>query len=131
MRAVRIGLMLAVLSLGTPAVWAQTSTTVPSTTTTTVFLDCFGPGGIIIPCPTTTSSTSTSTTTPATTTTSTHLDCPLPGGGIGPCPTTTTTVSPIPLPGFICSLLATFDSLFAPFRQLLLPLLQRFGCPTS
>ena len=131
MRAVRIGLMLAVLALGTPSVWAQTSTTVPSTTTTTFHLDCMGPGGIIIPCPTTTSSTSTPTTMPSTTTTSTHIDCPLPGGGIGPCPTTTTTVSPGPLPGFVCSLLAALDSLFAPFQQLLQPILQLLGCPTG
>ena len=131
MRAVRIGLLMVLLSLGAPSVWAQTSTTVPSTTTTTFHLDCMGPGGIIIPCPTTTSSTSPPTTTPSTTTTSTIFDCQLPGGGVGPCPTTTTTLSSIPVPGFVCSLLATLDSLFAPFRQLLLPILQLFGCATG
>ena len=101
MRIARVGIILMLLAVGAPAVWGQTGTTSTTTlpTTTVVFADCFGPGGVLIPCP-------------STTTTSTALVSPIP-----------------PLGSFVCSLLSSLDTFFgALLRDILQPIRQFFGC---
>ncbi|HJV09682.1 MAG TPA: hypothetical protein VJ653_08365 [Acidimicrobiales bacterium] len=107
MRAVRIGLVAVLLSLGVPAVWAQT---IPTSTVTT--------------------SPSTIPSGPGTTTTTVHFECPGPGGIIIPCSSTTTStvVGSNPLAGLVCPLLAGLRGLFAPIGAFLQSLLQVFGC---
>ena len=105
MRIARVGMIVVLLVMGAPAVWGQTgttSTTTLPTTTTTIYVDCFGPGGVLIPCP-------------STTTTSTVFISPIP-----------------PLGSFVCSLLSSFDTFFgALLRDILQPIRQFFGCPSG
>ena len=121
MRTVRIGLVMVLLGIGAPAVWAQTgttSTTTMSSTTTTMHGDCLLPGGGVGACPSTT--------------TTIFVDCILPGGGVGDCPSTTTTSRPPTMPAlgsFICPLLTSLEAFFGGvLRDLLQPIRQLFGC---
>ena len=102
MRTARVTMILVLLVVGAPALWAQrgtTSTTTWPTTTTTIYVECFGPGGVLVPCP-------------STTTTSTVFVSPIP-----------------PLGSFVCSLLSGFDTFFgALLRDILQPIRQFFGC---
>lgn len=100
MRTVRIALVLVLLGIAAPAVWAQTSTTSTTTmssTTTTMHGDCLLPEGGVGDCPST---------------------------------TTTSRPPTIPALGsFVCPLLTSLEAFFGDLlRDLLQPIRQLFGC---